>query len=102
MRNTAEVTGGKPIASQSISGVSAINPLIAVSTFMEERERYYYKLFFFYLGLATLQTSTNKIYQSSLRVRRVISPTALEAMNPKKANDNISKRSLIMVFTIKE
>jgi hypothetical protein len=31
MRNTAEVTGGKPIAVvlQSISGVSAINPLVA-------------------------------------------------------------------------
>jgi hypothetical protein len=31
MRNTADVTGGKPIAVllQSISGVSAINPLIA-------------------------------------------------------------------------
>jgi hypothetical protein len=31
MRNTADVTGGKPIAIvlQSISGVSAINPLFA-------------------------------------------------------------------------
>jgi hypothetical protein len=31
MRNTAGVTGGKPIAvlMQSISGVSAINPLVA-------------------------------------------------------------------------
>jgi hypothetical protein len=31
MRNTADVTGGKPIALllQSISGVSAINPLVA-------------------------------------------------------------------------
>jgi hypothetical protein len=31
MRNTAEVTGGKPIAVllQSISGVNAINPLVA-------------------------------------------------------------------------
>jgi hypothetical protein len=31
MRNTADVTGGKPIAVllQSISGVRAINPLIA-------------------------------------------------------------------------
>jgi hypothetical protein len=32
MRNTADVTGGNPIAVllQSISGVSAINPLIAL------------------------------------------------------------------------
>jgi hypothetical protein len=32
MRNTADVTGGKPIAvrSQSISGVSAVNPLVAL------------------------------------------------------------------------
>jgi hypothetical protein len=31
MRNTADVTGGKPIAVllQSITGVSAINPLVA-------------------------------------------------------------------------
>jgi hypothetical protein len=31
MRNTADVTGGKPIAEllQCISGVSAINPLVA-------------------------------------------------------------------------
>jgi hypothetical protein len=31
MRNTADVTGGKPIAIllQSISGISAINPLVA-------------------------------------------------------------------------
>jgi hypothetical protein len=31
MRNTADVTGGKPIAVllQSISGVSAINPLVS-------------------------------------------------------------------------
>jgi hypothetical protein len=31
MRNTADVTGGKPIAVllQSISGVSAVNPLVA-------------------------------------------------------------------------
>jgi hypothetical protein len=31
MRNTANVTGGKPVAVllQSISGVSAINPLVA-------------------------------------------------------------------------
>jgi hypothetical protein len=32
MRNTADVTGGKPIAvvcSQSISGVSAVNPVVA-------------------------------------------------------------------------
>jgi hypothetical protein len=32
MRNTEDVTGGKPIAAllQSISGVSAINPLIII------------------------------------------------------------------------
>jgi hypothetical protein len=40
MRNTADVTGGKPIAAllQSISGVSAINPLAAFTTSMEEGE----------------------------------------------------------------
>jgi hypothetical protein len=44
MRNTADVTGGKPIVvfSQTISDVSAVNPLVAFTTFMEERERCYY------------------------------------------------------------
>jgi hypothetical protein len=45
MRNTADVTDSKPIAVllQSISGVSAINPLVAFyDIIMEERERYYY------------------------------------------------------------
>jgi hypothetical protein len=39
IKNTADVTGGKPIAVllQSISGVSAINPLVAFTTSMEER-----------------------------------------------------------------
>jgi hypothetical protein len=43
MSNTADVTGGKPIAvwSQFISGVNAINALVAFTTSMEERERYY-------------------------------------------------------------
>jgi hypothetical protein len=41
--NTANVTGGKPIAVllQSISGVSAINRLVAFYDIMEERERCY-------------------------------------------------------------
>jgi hypothetical protein len=41
MLNTADVTGGKPIAvwSQSISGVNAINPLVDFTTSMEESER---------------------------------------------------------------
>jgi hypothetical protein len=43
MRNTADVTGGKPIAVllQSISGVSAINLYSPFTTSMEERERCY-------------------------------------------------------------
>jgi hypothetical protein len=42
MRNTADVTGGKPIAVllQSISGVSTINPLVAFYDIHEgKRER---------------------------------------------------------------
>jgi hypothetical protein len=39
MRNTADVTGGKPIAVllQSISGVGAINPLVAFYDIHEEK-----------------------------------------------------------------
>jgi hypothetical protein len=42
MSNTADVTGGKPIAvrSQSISGVSAVDPLVAFYD-IHERERGY-------------------------------------------------------------
>jgi hypothetical protein len=40
MINTADVTDGKPIAarSQSISGVNAVNSLVAFTTSMEERD----------------------------------------------------------------
>jgi hypothetical protein len=43
MKNTADVTGGKPIAVllQSISDASAINPLIAFYDIMEEKEKCY-------------------------------------------------------------
>jgi hypothetical protein len=41
MRNTADVTGSKPIAVvlQSISGVRAINPLVAFNDIHGEKER---------------------------------------------------------------
>jgi hypothetical protein len=43
MRITADVTGGKPIAAllQSISGVSAIKPLVGFYDILEEREMCY-------------------------------------------------------------
>jgi hypothetical protein len=48
MRNTADVTGGKPIAVflQSISGVSTINPLVA---FYDIRGRKREVLFFYFV-----------------------------------------------------
>jgi hypothetical protein len=48
MRNTAEVTGGKPIAvlSQSISGVSAISRLVAFYDIHEGRREV---LFFYFV-----------------------------------------------------
>jgi hypothetical protein len=48
MRNTAEVTGGKPIAVslQSISGVSAINPLVAFYDIHGEKRE---ELFFYFV-----------------------------------------------------
>jgi hypothetical protein len=55
MRNTAEVTGGKPIAVllQSISGVSAINPLVAFyDIYGGKRE-----VLFFYLTFILSRTS---------------------------------------------
>jgi hypothetical protein len=48
MRNTADVTGGKPIAVllQSISGVSAINPLVAFYDIHGEKREV---LFFYFV-----------------------------------------------------
>jgi hypothetical protein len=50
--STADVTSGKPIAVllQSISGVNAINPLVAFTTSMEERE-----MLIFYFVLDTIR-----------------------------------------------
>jgi hypothetical protein len=48
MRNTADVTGGKPIAVllQSISGISTINPLVAFYDIHEGKREV---LFFYYV-----------------------------------------------------
>jgi hypothetical protein len=53
MRNTADVRGGKPIAVllQSISGVSAINPLIAFYDIHGGKR----EVLFFYFVLDTTQ-----------------------------------------------
>jgi hypothetical protein len=55
MRNTADVTGGKPIAVllQSISGVSAFNPLVAFYDFHEGKR----EVLFFYFVPETTQNS---------------------------------------------
>jgi hypothetical protein len=49
MRNTADVTGGKPIAVllQSISSVSAVNPLVAFYVIREGKKEV---LFFYFFG----------------------------------------------------
>jgi hypothetical protein len=60
MSDTADVTGGKPIAvwSQSISGVSAINPS-PFMTSMEERLLFFYSLFLF-VFLFSIKEKINK------------------------------------------
>jgi hypothetical protein len=56
MRNTADVTGGKVIAVllQSISGVSAINPLVAFYDIHREKR----EVLFFYFVPDTTQDAT--------------------------------------------
>jgi hypothetical protein len=56
MKNTAGVTGGKPIAvwSQSISGVIAINPLVAFYNIYKEM------LFFYFVPDTTRDLNYNK------------------------------------------
>jgi hypothetical protein len=58
MRNTADVTGGKPIAVllQSISGESAINPLVALYDIHGGKREV---LFFYYVRTPH---ETNKFY----------------------------------------
>jgi hypothetical protein len=59
MRNTADVTSGKLIAVllQSISGLSAINPLVA---FYDIHERKREVLFFYFVPDTTRDNKTNK------------------------------------------
>jgi hypothetical protein len=61
MRNTADVTGGKPIAVllQSISGASAINPLVA---FYDIHGRKREVLFFFFVQDTTRDTLYGGIF----------------------------------------
>jgi hypothetical protein len=60
MRNTADVTGGKPIdvLLQSISGVSAINPLVAVYDIHGGKR----EVLFFYLVPDTTRDETPLYY----------------------------------------
>jgi hypothetical protein len=55
MKNTADVTGGKPIAIllQSISGVNAINPLVAFYDIHGEKRE---MLFFYFVPDTTRDT----------------------------------------------
>jgi hypothetical protein len=58
MKNTADITGGKPITVllQSISGVSAINPLVAIYDIHGGKREV---LFFYFLP----DTTGDKIFQ---------------------------------------
>jgi hypothetical protein len=60
MRNTADVIGGKPIAVllQSISGVSAINPLVAFYNIHGGKRE---MLFFYFVPDTTRDTSFTRI-----------------------------------------
>jgi hypothetical protein len=62
MRNTADVTDGKPIAVplQSISGVSAINPLVAFYDIHGVKREVLY--FYFVPDTTRHHTPTNIIY----------------------------------------
>jgi hypothetical protein len=68
MRNTADVTGGKPIAVllQSISGVSAINPLVA---FYDIRGGKREVLFFYFVPATTRGT---RLFNNYFYMRHVM------------------------------
>jgi hypothetical protein len=63
MRNTADVTGGKPIAVllQSISGVSVINPLVAFYDIHGGKREV---LFFYFVPDTTRDIQNSKIVYS--------------------------------------
>jgi hypothetical protein len=69
MRNTADVTGGKPIAVwQSISGLSATNPLVA---FCDIHGRKREMLFFYFVSVTTL-LKLNIYHQARpIRIKRI-------------------------------
>jgi hypothetical protein len=66
VKNTADVTGGKPIAVllQPLSGVSGINPLVAFyDIYGGKRE----VLFFYFVPDTTRDRNNNKYYQDLLK-----------------------------------
>jgi hypothetical protein len=72
MRNTADVTGGKPIAAllQSISGVSTINPLVAFYDIHGRKKRG--AILLFCPGHHTRQISVKKQISNNLLIMNVI------------------------------
>jgi hypothetical protein len=66
MRNTADVTGGKPIAVllQSISGVIAINPLVAFYDIHGGKR----EVLFFYFVPDTTRAALNSIPEKVLKI----------------------------------
>jgi hypothetical protein len=72
VKNTADVTGGKPIAVllQSISGVSAINPLIAFYDIHGGKR----EVLFFYLVPEPHETYESFIFIVVLRTRKRLTP----------------------------
>jgi hypothetical protein len=64
MRNTADVTGGKPIAVllQSISGVTAINPIIAFYDIHGGKREV---LFFYFVSDTIHETSLGLYYNEN-------------------------------------
>jgi hypothetical protein len=65
MKNTADVTGGKPIAVflQSISGVSAINPLVAFYNIQGGKREV---LFFYFVPDTTRDKNNNCLFYKSI------------------------------------
>jgi hypothetical protein len=80
MRNTADVTGGKPIAVvlQSMSGVSAKNPLVAFYDIHGGKR----KMLFFYFVPDTTQNIINISFLSCSRYSRTsYTKISLQLMN---------------------
>jgi hypothetical protein len=97
MRNTADVTGGKPIAVllQSISGVSAINPLVAFYDIHGGKREV---LFFYFVPDTTRDWEENEMIKNNCYINATVCIKSSKSVQ-KDIFSNIDKQQTLIQFT---